>query len=229
MSRRAAAKELATDEDKKFLREMQEASLEQQRQREAEAKLQELQEKRRAGPPEPRAASVRAAVLADSEYLFDGLTRRLRKAAVPTHFGGVQPSMSNEPVFELEDVGVAFVILHLLHERGEVVISDWGAGGRWPAGSELLPTPRLAQRLAHLARNGLIEIRADESGGRRIGYGERARQIAARWGITIKEPSKPEEEGDDGVSVGTVPPAVEVRVVVKLAALTSVRLSTRLL
>jgi hypothetical protein len=43
----------------------------------------------------------------------------------------------------------------------------------------------MAQRLAHLARNGLIEIRVGESGGRCIGYVSRTRQIAARWGITI--------------------------------------------
>jgi hypothetical protein len=69
-------------------------------------------------------------VLADSDFLFDGLKRRMREVEMVGEVGGIQRMRVNDPVFTLEDVGVAFTILHLLHERGEVLIREWGNGGR---------------------------------------------------------------------------------------------------
>jgi hypothetical protein len=159
----------------------------------ARKKLQARRKKALAPPPDPRAASIAAAVLSDAS-LLDNMRRRMREAEQITEFGRRETVVSSDPVLELEDAGVVLIVMQLLQEGPEILIRDWGAGGRWPEDSDLPPVPRLSNRLAHLAANGYLSIRSDGSGGCSISYGSRAREIAERWGITIATPDTAKEK-----------------------------------
>ena len=157
--RRKAIQEAHDEESNGFIRRLHESLAERQKQRDAQRRLAEAKE-RRASPPNPRAASVAAAVLANSDLLFDGLLLRQRNnVVVPGELGTTQTMTTTDPyVFDLEDVGVAFVVLHLLQERGTVKITDAGTGGHWPANSGLPHVQGLVRRLAHLRSNGVFDM-----------------------------------------------------------------------
>lgn len=176
-----------TDEDKAFHAEWAKALSDQQAEREAKKKKAELRE-RRLHQPDPRAASITAAVLAD-ELFYDGLKRKLRENVVTPG----EPGTSNvvDVLFESEDVAVALILLKLLEERSEVVISDVGSVGRWP--DPTLPQiSRLRERLGHVRRGGFFEVKV-EGGEARVSYGPEIRRIAARWAIKVDEPKPPAE------------------------------------
>jgi hypothetical protein len=94
--------------------------------------------------------------------------------------------MSAEPVFEYEDVAMLAVVLNLLNERNPVVIGA-NHGGTWPKWSDLPTTPKLLERIGHLARNGWLAASSDASGGRAVTYGREALRVAREAGVPAAE------------------------------------------
>jgi hypothetical protein len=174
----------SNEESGAFLRKLHDQRVEWEREREAQRRIADLQERRRS-KPDARASSIAAAVLSDAT-LYELLTRRLRETDVVGELGKRVTSMSAEPVFEYEDVGVLAVVLKLLNERTPVVIGA-NSGGTWPKWSSLPPTPRLLDRVSHLARNGWLAVSSDGSGGRSITYGPEALRVAREAGVSIAE------------------------------------------
>jgi hypothetical protein len=65
-------------------------------------------------------------------------------------------------------------------------MQQWGTEGIGPEGSDLLPAPQLADRIRHLAANGLLALSQDPAGVR-VSYGSRTRALAKKWGIVLRE------------------------------------------
>lgn len=185
--RRMAARAGHVGEQQEFLDQLHRSLAEQAQEREARKQVRQLAE-RLEHPPDPRAESITAAVLADG-FLFDGLRRIRREATMINEFGGRETLVSNEPVYELEDLSVAQCVFKLLEETNPVAIRQAGAGGRWPEGSALPPIQRLASRIRHLAANGVFSTRL-EGGTLYVTYGQRAREIATRWGLELEAAEK---------------------------------------
>lgn len=161
-------------EDKELIRQNHEALLAQEREREDKEKLRQLKEKREAGPPDPRAALVTAAVLSDSQIL-EGMRYRLRPAQ-----GGGQRAYRT---LDYEDVGVLACILHLLEESGSVLVRDFSVSAVF-ADPELPRISNLGPTLKVLRKNGWLDA-TFENGMGRYTYGPRTREIAARWQIDL--------------------------------------------
>jgi hypothetical protein len=58
-------------------------------------------------------------------------------------------------------------------------------GGVWPKWSHLPPTPKLLERIGHLARNGWLAVSSDGSGSRSVTYGSEALRAAREAGVSI--------------------------------------------
>jgi hypothetical protein len=127
---------------------------------------------------------VTAAVLGN-ELLFDDMRKKLRDEGDGRY--------SADRVYESEDIGVVFVMLHLLEDRSSVVISNFSSHGGLPD-KELPPIDRLPERLRHLRANGIFDIEANGSEAR-VSYGPEVRRIAAKWGISIEKPVEKEAVG----------------------------------
>jgi hypothetical protein len=133
-----------------------------------------------------------AAVLSDS-LLYDGLQRKLREnVLIPGDFGRAYPGSAVDVLFEPEDIAVAFVLLHLLEERSEIVIRNYSSYGSWPD-STLPRTSRLPERIQHLRRAGMFDV-AVEGSEARVSYGPEIQRICARLGIELAEPRTEKEE-----------------------------------
>jgi hypothetical protein len=127
----------------------------------------------------PQAESLVAAVLAEGD-LFDGLRRKLRpEGIVIDEYGRQVPGAVAEPIYSLENVSALHVVLSLITGNGGNPIT-LGEHAVLPDGLPALPQGSLSQ----LRRNGWITT-SQEGAGTRVGLGERARGIAARWGIDV--------------------------------------------
>jgi hypothetical protein len=85
-----------------------------------------------------------------------------------------------------EDIAVAFILLHLLEERSEVMIRNYASWGSWPD-SSLPLISRLPERIQHLRRAGVFDVKVEGSEAR-VSYGPETRRICARWRIELAEP-----------------------------------------
>jgi hypothetical protein len=175
---KAAADDVAM---KKFHEEMRAARLEQEREREAKAKIAEIADKRK-HPADPRAASILAAVMSSGE-LYEALTRRWREVDGVDETGKRITAMSVEPVLDVLDVGLLGTVMHLLSQRNPVIISA-NHGGTWPAWSDLPRFADLLERIGHLAANQWLTITADGS-DRAVTYGPAALRVARDAGVHV--------------------------------------------
>jgi len=183
-ARRAAARESHAPADDEFIRGLHRGLMKEEIKRETRRKVDAISELRK-NPPEPRAASIAAAVLSDPE-LWDLLHQRLREGVeVVGDFGKRYEMRTADRILDLGDVSTLFVFLHLLGEHGQVKVGDIGAAGHLPDPT-LPPIENLRPRLAHLRANGFLAVRV-EDGTAYVGYGERVREIAAKWAIELPE------------------------------------------
>jgi hypothetical protein len=187
-NRRAVERAPRSEEERKSLAEMYAGMRKQEAAREARKKLAKLKEKRQS-PPDPRAESIIGALFAD-DFLYDGLRRITREnVEVVGDFGHRQTVTATDVLFDLEDVGIALALLHLLEETGSVLIRDAAMNGLWPEGSALPPVQGLARRVRHLAANGIFALSRD-GGTLRVRYGPRTVEIAAQYGIRVEVAEK---------------------------------------
>jgi hypothetical protein len=175
MLRKAAA----GDEDKqKFLAELAEAQLSNQREREVRRRIADPSEKRR-HPPDPRARSVAAALFSDP-FLADAVELRLRDDLIVIEDGRErrlpQGKFMKVRVLEPEDLVVLFAV-GLTIEAGKLLRlnePDRGLG----------TLSNVPASLARLQRNGLVT--AERNGNAWVvGWGVRALRIAREAGVPI--------------------------------------------
>jgi hypothetical protein len=167
----------ADPESHAFHRQLAESLAVRERER-AEARERERQADLRENPPDPRAASIVGAVLAD-EIVLTSVEHRLRPIA------GEEDSYATEALLTVADVGVLALVLHLLGECRPVVIEDWGYAARFRRRDPLIPSPEnLRPALRELHRIGLVRVQV-EGGTALVDYGPEARQIARPWGPQI--------------------------------------------
>jgi hypothetical protein len=169
--------------DQEFLQQLHEAMVEKQRERDAQAALRALAD-RRNRPPLPQSRSVAAAVLSSAE-LYDGLRRRLREAETVNEFGTRITSTSSDPVIDFEDISTLATILFLLSEGDPVVIGKKHAGGSWPQGSDLPPVQGLIGRIRHLAANQWLSLKQSDETGWLVSHGEKSLSIARASGVAV--------------------------------------------
>ena len=167
---------------------MHESLHEQEHEREAKSKLRKLADRRK-HPPDPRAASVLAAVVS-SDFLKDALERKLRSGIRVLEDGVVRELADDQymavRVFEASDVAVIYLSALAIEEGGLLSASE-------PADRGLLTLENVAESLSRLSRNGILTVKREGQRSWRIGWGQRARTIAEKAGVktlppVVKEP-----------------------------------------
>jgi len=170
------------------MRERHEVMREQERQRETKGKLRKLADRRK-HPPDPKAASVLAAVVS-SDFLKDALERKLRSGIRVLEDGVVRELADDKymavRVFEATDVTVIYLSALAIEEGGLLSPSE-------PADRGLLTLTDVAESLSRLSRNGILTVKHEGERRWRVGWGERARTIAEKAGVktlppVVKEP-----------------------------------------
>jgi hypothetical protein len=148
-----------------------------------EQKQQErLQREREENPPDPRAVSISAAVLADEAIvnLFEVRPR-------PTFVGGVDAGTQTISALEVHDLGVLVIALRLLEETRPFRCRDWAMHPHWPQRKPpVAPTKGLRESLVRLRHCGFLTI-ASEGSTAAIDYGPEAIRIASKWGLELTE------------------------------------------
>jgi hypothetical protein len=182
LGRTQAARELHTPEANALIRESSEALHEKERERTARRRLAELRE-RRANPPDPRAASILAAVAAD-DILLSCLEHRFRPVEG-------QEGQTATSVLSAADIGVLLVTLRLLGERNPLRFQGWASATSWPwRDPRIAPAEGLRDSLRELRRLGFLDITVTGDTAS-VSYGTRVKEIAARWNIVLADPHTP--------------------------------------
>jgi hypothetical protein len=179
LNRRAIDNFPRSDSEKKGMRERHEAMHAQQHERETKSKLRKLADRRR-HPPDPRAASVLAAVMS-SPWLADALELRLRSGVRLVTDDGVRDLADDEyvatRVLELRDVAVLFVAALAIEQGGLLAASE-------PANRGLHELGNAADSLKRLSWAKLLIVKRESSERRwRVSWGERAVEIARKAGV----------------------------------------------
>jgi hypothetical protein len=189
--RRAIENAPRSEEERKGMRELHEGMAEQARKREQKSKLHKLADRRR-HPPDPKAASVLAAVLT-SDFVKDALERGLRSGitwiedGVPRELGDDQYVTCR--VFEAQDVAVLYLAALAIEEGGLFSAST-------PADRGLHTLGDAAGSLGRLRMNKILTVTSEGERRWRVGWGERARSIAEKAGVTpLPAAPKAEPEG----------------------------------
>jgi hypothetical protein len=136
----------------------------------------------------PQAESLVAAVMSD-RAVFDYLQERLRPMSLHDERGNVSHVTQVERVLELEHVGALFLLLNLIAESGgrETRLTQHGAVTGRTREDGRLPFIDV-KLLAQLRRNRFLTTRREGS-DIVVGLGERVRQVAKRWQISLPEPA----------------------------------------
>jgi hypothetical protein len=135
----------------------------------------------------PQGESLVAAVMADA-HVFDLLREKLRENMTVIDERGQERKVSAvERILEPEHVAVLFLLMNVIGENGghEVRLTQHGAI-REGAADGRLPFVDV-KLLGQLRRNGFIAVRR-EGVDYIVRPGERVREIAERWGISLPTP-----------------------------------------
>jgi hypothetical protein len=151
----------------------------QEHERETRSKLARLKDRRK-HPPDPRAASVFAA-LVSSPWLAEALERKLRSGIRVYGDGGEQMLRDDEyitsRILEAQDVAVLFLASKAIEEGGLFSAST-------PADRGLNTLGDVAGSLSRLRRNDVLTVRREAERKWRVGWGERAIRTARDAGVT---------------------------------------------
>ena len=166
-----------SDEDRAFLHDLHVKRLERDREREAQAKIRQLAEKRK-HPPDPRARTIAAALFSDP-WLADAIELRLRDDILLTEDGRERHIPHGEfvkvRVIEPEDLAVLFAVGLAIEQGGLFRAADPDRG---------LSISDVPASLARLRRNQVIEASRDGNAWR-VSWGRRSLGIARNAGVPI--------------------------------------------
>jgi hypothetical protein len=111
--------------------------------------------------------------------LFDAIFHKLREDGV----GGYVATN----LLTIHEIGVLWTCLNLLNERGVVEVTGMAADARWPRHEPPIPrTEGLRDALMELRREKWLAFTI-EGDVTRIKYGERIKEIAAKWGVPLAD------------------------------------------
>jgi hypothetical protein len=150
----------------------------QEHDRETRSRLARLKDKRR-HPPDPKAASVLAALVA-SDWLAEALERKLRCGIRVFDDSGEHVLRDDEYVttriLEAQDVAVLFLASKAIEEGGLFSAST-------PADRGLNTLGDVAGSLSRLRRNDVLTVKREADRRWRVGWGERAIRTAREAGV----------------------------------------------
>jgi hypothetical protein len=163
-----AISEGQSDEDRAFLHDLHEKKMERDREREAQAKIRSLAEKRK-HPGDSRARSVAGALFSDG-FLADAIELRLRDNLVVIDDGRERRLPAGEfrrvRILEPEDVVTLYVFGLTLEQGGLLRLHEPDRG--------LSTISDIPAALARLRRNQLSRLSATGTRGASGGEGERS-------------------------------------------------------
>jgi hypothetical protein len=100
----------------------------------------------------------------------------------------------------VEELGVPVTVLHLLRELGSVEIAGMSTSARWPRREPPLVAPdNRKTALLQLRRERLLAFTV-EGDVARVTYGDRIREIAAKWGIELPPSRSGEPPANQGAT-----------------------------
>jgi len=179
LNRRAIDAYPRSESEKRGMRERHEAMLAQQHERETKSKLAKLKDRRK-HPPDPKAASVLAAVMS-SDFVKDALELRLRAGVRLVTEDGVRDLADDQyvsvRVLEPVDVSVLYLAALSIEEGGMLAAGE-------PANRGLHELRDVAESLKRLGWAKLLVVKRESSDRRwRVSWGERAVDIARKAGV----------------------------------------------